>query len=239
MKDWSAIWTFISTILALAVGWGFTQASAWLTNRQADQRVRKEVLYFLLELYHQLISLQNLDKAGRIWIDSLLDSFGVQADETNENEREQLAGLYRPILRSGATPLLLERMAEIQEGYQACLLKLATVDPLNASLLRGQAGVLSRIDRIITQMQTPGHSFHLTEASPHQLTKLRQFLEDKLLAKTVPLLVGVIKELATAVGGSTNKKLIRTLDRRTKFDAETEKIYREMFTELPAILKAR
>jgi hypothetical protein len=236
MKDSSAIWTFISTIIALAVAWAFTQATAWLTSRQADQRVRKEVLYFLLELYYQLIALQNLDKAGRIWVDTLFSNFGEEADEQT---RDQLAGLYRPMLRARATPMLLERLAELQEGYQACLLKLATVDPLNASLLRGQASVLSRVDRLISQMQSPEQEFHLAEATPHQIAKLRQYFEDKLLAKTVPLLTDVIKELARTVGGSTNRKLVRTLSRRTTFDAETEKSYREMLTELPAILAER
>lgn len=236
MKDWYAIWTFVSTILALAVGWGFTQASAWLTLKEADRRVRRETLYFLLELYHQFIGLKNFDKASRLYTDPLLAHFGAGGDEAI---RAELSGMNKLILRTAANPILLEKAAALKTGYHASLLKLAAVDPLNASLLRGLEGIIDSIDRTVRLMQNPQaeHGLAFTALDIYQSAKVRQYLEDKLLPNATELLASIIRDLAKETGDVTSQQINQVLAKRVKTDAQIEETVREMMNDLPAIIR--
>jgi hypothetical protein len=188
----------------------------------------------LLELHHQLGSIQQLDKASRIYIDALLGHF---AAESSDQERAELAKIYKPVMRMTMNPLVVERLANIKEGYQACLLKLAAVDPLNAYLLRGQQEILSSIDRVLETFQNPeAHGINFEAASPGQLMRLRPYFEEKLLPKATTILSSIIRELASTVGGATSQKLEQVLASRSKNEEELDKIMKELMEGLPAII---
>jgi hypothetical protein len=229
MKDWAPIWAFISTLLALAVGWGLTQATSWLSLRQADKRMRSEVLYFLLELHHQLTGLQRIGQAGYAIVASIGQAVG---QEMPLDFADQFAELYAPIARKMVGPLFTDRLTDLRQGYQVCLLKLAAVDPLNASLLRGQDEVVSYLDRILVAMENPeAQGLTMEAATPEQLAKFRHHFEKKLLDHTIKLLLQVMQELAKDIGGKTQKGLAATLAKRAKSDADVRQEMTDLIQE--------
>lgn len=212
MKDWSVV----GPLLGLLIGWGFNQATAWLATQQADKRVLKETLYYLLELHHQLSGVTRVEKS--------IEAFATcvqKRDPENyasEEARAKLMEQLRPPLRSMLAPMIGERLSNLKDGYSASLLKLASVDPVNAYRLRGSEEALKTVDAIMTALSREVESqLQVTLTTPivqKQLVYLRKQLEDKSLVDTGEKVLTVLLEIAEKIGGSTHKQLKAELARQ-------------------------
>lgn len=139
MKDWTAI----LPLLGVAVGWLLNQATAWRTERQADQRVIREALYSLLELHGLLAGVVR----AHAYLPTAAAAMRQLAPTAPLPEYEQaidelLTKMLREVMSKTITPLISQRLADLKADYAAALLKLATVDPVSAYRLRGQQNVL-------------------------------------------------------------------------------------------------
>lgn len=206
MKDWTAI----LPLVGVAVGWLLNQATARRTERLADQRVIKEVLYFLLELHHQLAIPIAIEAHLPAVVALLRKKAPTKPPVEYENAIDEVLA---DILRDTFLPIVSQQLANLKESYITSLLKLSAVDPLNAYRLRGLEEILQLAPQMTDAMQTAGTA-HLGEVTtpPTELLKfVRQQLEPAGIANSQEIVEEVMQQLASQLNRRTQRGLAEEL----------------------------
>ena len=201
MKDWTAI----LPLLGVAVGWLLNQATARRTERLADQRVIKEMLYSLLDLHRLLTAL--------VWtsaqMPAVVTRFRQLLPEAPPPEYEAaLDELLTRMVREVLAAFFGQQFADLKDGYGAGVAKLAAVDPVSAYRLRGQESTWQQLQEIASAMQQATIT-HL-EAPPQTVSSLqahfREQYESEGMATARDLVQDVMHELIAQLDRRTRRK---------------------------------
>jgi hypothetical protein len=225
MKESVNYWLATIPLSVAALAWALNQFSAVLTSWLADRRILKETLYFLLELRHSfkvVLALRDPAKYTQMYADALQRRLpGIVLDSTDQ---AQLTDAIGQVLRGIEVRMIAE--SGLQEGYAAALLKLSSVDPINAYRLRGKDSLLSFVGELNEHTQEViGQQAHL-RANPErqqrmlQTAKLVQPHTDTLLIKAgLEEIEQVLIEIAQKIGWRIRRELRELL---TEADPSTE-----------------
>jgi hypothetical protein len=218
MNDWSAV----LSLVGVAFGWGLTQASTLLATRQADKKVLKEVLYFLLELHRLLSALERMNTQ----LPSMLATLKRYASTPPPELQSDLDALIERFLRAGIAPIIGEQLAGLKDGYNASLLKLATVDPVNAYRLRGQDAIIQKVPQVLAALQTAAatHLDATTPLPPEVQAFFHQHLEARDIRETTALVREIAEQHAQQLGRRTKKQVdaVFAKHRQKELDLQTE-----------------
>ena len=222
-------------LIGVGLGWALTQASTWWTAQQADQRVVKEALYVLLELHSLLTGLLRINELAPEAAITLRKQFPkVPPPEYEAALDEMLAGL----MREAALPLVGQQLADLKTEYAAALLKLATVDPVNAFRLRGRQDILTLVPQLANSWrQALTDSFG--EAPPAlpagTLAQMRKQLEPQQVADTQEVVREVVLQLAARLDKYTRQQVQQLLNQPEPDKAETLADLKELAQQAMAV----
>lgn len=206
MKEWTAI----LPLVGVGIGWLLNQATARRTERLADQRVIKEVLYFLLELRHQLAIPIAVEAHLPAVVALLRKTAPVKPPVEYEDAIDEMLS---NLLRDTFLPIVSQQLASLKESYTTSLLKLSAVDPLNAYRLRGLEEILQLAPQMTDAMQA-AETAHLGETTtpPSKLLKfVRQQLEPTGIANSQEIVEDVMQQLASQLNRRTQRGLAAEL----------------------------
>lgn len=128
-------WISILPVAGVVLGWCLNQITTAYTSSQADKRVLKESLYYLLELHSQVAVLQRTSVGVGIYLDVL--SKRLPELTTAPELRHEVEKLMKKAVRPFLVTRAAQNLQQMKDGYGAALLKLAAVDPVSAYELKG------------------------------------------------------------------------------------------------------
>ncbi|MGI4735832.1 MAG: hypothetical protein ACRYG7_11715 [Janthinobacterium lividum] len=97
------------------------------------------------------------------------------------------------------------QLVALKAGYEAGLLKLATLDPVNAYRLRGIDELLQQLPQVVGAVDTASSAqLNMKLPMPPEMTDfIRQYLEPERIQQALELVHSVIEELALQLDRST------------------------------------
>lgn len=198
MEGWSA---FLFTLGGLCMGWALTQATEWLRRKDEYRRTYKEVLSYLLDLYHLLQVLRSDVKPA---LGKMASAMAAKRGEQLPNDEVEARASDYPFeqLQQRMESLIGPRLIELKSGYGATVQKLASIDPVLAYSLRNQDDFLSILDQIRDMVLPIGTD------RPEQTAMAKRMFDT--MAKP---------QLFTATSGKVRKMIVavsKKLDRRTR-----------------------
>jgi hypothetical protein len=201
MEGWSA---FLFTLGGLCMGWALTQATEWLRRKDEYQRTYKEVLSYLLDMYHLLQVLRvDVKPALRQIVSKMAAQRG---EKLTGDEIEARATDYSfEQLQQRMESLIGPRLMELKAGYGATVQKLASIDPVLAYSLRNQDDFLSILDQV-RDMVVP-----LGMDRPEQLAMAKRMFDTMAKPQVFTATSDKVRKMIVAV----SKKLDRPTKRNT------------------------
>lgn len=200
----------LGVILGIVVGWLLNQLSQWYKVEKEDNRIRKEVLFYLLEFRHLLSQLN---------ITEVLNA--VYSKLENKIPKELQSNEYKTLMNNTIKPLMLtlikkqinDQLSEIKSEFRKAVSKLATVDPMQAYRLSNQDQVFQH-GNIITEM------FEKTTTENNDYAKkIIEYINTGVFIQSEEVLDELIENLAKSINRDTWAKAKLSLDRiRNKID---------------------
>jgi hypothetical protein len=215
--------TLNSTIFALAgilFGWALNQFGHWYKVKKEDARVRKQVLFSLMEIYHAL-------ESSRVDFPSLLEFLmqeikrQLPATANIDGQAGQFKKVFRPILRQLVRQRFGQEFPKIDEDYASAIKLLAPVDPLIAFELAGKTNNVKHIsDWVASVLSGIGPN----PTPPADLEQAQEIIQDAMestvFAETMKDVKTLILELSGQINYQTKRRVARMLsaDNAKKID---------------------
>lgn len=198
-------------IIGVVTVWILAQFSAWYKGKKEDNRIRKQVLFNLLEIDNLLdkMTVLSVPQLG-VFADKLIQMIPeIENTAANKAEIQQMmTAVYTPYFKA----IFTEQLKEIDITYKASVLALAPVDPLIAYQLNGRTASLEKVGRLIEHLtaQIPGSAE--TDLSFKQIEKiLSGILEQKVYTDTIKEIKQLTIQLSSKIGRHTKKKVEKIL----------------------------
>lgn len=136
----------IIPVLSVGLGWLLNEISHWLTSRKGDSKIKKQVLFNLLELRFQLNKL-NYEK----YIDTLTDIAveRIPIGERPQNFKDTLKEVYMNSLKQVIEENVNSSISSIEVQYDKAVNELSSVDPIGAFRLFGKNKMTSQRDNAL------------------------------------------------------------------------------------------
>jgi len=225
--------TPIFTIIGIVIGWILTQFAQWYKGRKEDNRIRKEVLYYLLEIRYTIprLNIMNL-------VDSLVDRIINQLPE-----QYRLPETRNEILKDlPATPIVALLKSQVQEpfieaekNYKLAVQKLSSVNPILAYKLSGKTTLLNYANYIIDHINT----LPVDGTEPFNADAFKKFLtstvNNRIIDESINDFNYFIKNLAWKINPFliiSIRKILKQVDPGTTFDEEDNKLFDNIFSHL-------
>src|SRR6476661_2405384 len=129
------IWAYISAVISIGFGWLLNEISQYIRGRKEDKKIKKKVLFYLLELY---FTLNQLDIKPFIDVVSKKILERLPKEEQDENLKNSIAILYQQLLGNLREKETAERLIELESNYRKSLEDLSLVDPIATYKLFGE-----------------------------------------------------------------------------------------------------
>jgi len=202
----------IYTIIGIFLGWLLTQIGQWYKGRKEDNRIRGQVLYNLLEIYHLLKS--NTDKIENN-IEIIIQKLSTLIPEIGSNKvlQKQFESFLSPMISKFLREKFEAEFSEIEKSYKVSIGLLAPIDPIISYYLSGQTSGISYandwINRVIAEI-----GVHITDKA--QLAKgkdeVTNIIEQKIFTNSLNEIKSLILELALKIGPATRWRVGRILN---------------------------
>ncbi|MGQ8338631.1 hypothetical protein ACUNWD_18890 [Sunxiuqinia sp. A32] len=206
------IWTYITAILSIGFGWLLNEISQLLRGRKEDKKIKKKVLFYLLELY---FTLKQLDIKPFIDIVTGKISERLPKDEQDENSKRYLAALYQHLIGNLREKETAERIIELDANYKKSLEDLSSVDPIAAYKLFGENEFFKIIDMLSNYSNSLKNEFpHDTEDINKQTQSIIEFIKPEFLSKTLESLEDKIRKISSSVGVYTRYRAVKAINKQ-------------------------
>lgn len=209
------------TLTGVVLGALLTQVSNWLGIRQADQRTKREAVYFLLELRRLLSVLARWDRL----IPQFLSRVRELMPELTSDLDAALTNQLEDWLRAMPAPIIGPQLVALKVGYEAGLLKLAGIDPVGAYRLRGMDELLERLPQMLETVHTTSATqLGITPPGQAEMTEMtnffRQHLEVDSITEALLLVNSVVEELVGQLDRRTKQKWKDELSRESRQETQ-------------------
>lgn len=207
---------YITPIFALSgifLGWFLNQFGNWHKSRKEDNVVRKQTVFYLLEVVHQFRRINALAGGGMVRILTELDRAFPQLNlkQISENEFEEAMNQWlKPILMAQIT----ERLKLVAIEYEQTLQTLSGVDPVIAFYLKGRADLFEQLKQFMETFDSEVLQKQLNGAGLEHAQKVMGKLSDNsLFADGLKVIEDQTLEIAAKIGRRTKaevRQIIRT-----------------------------
>lgn len=205
--------TAIIAVSSVFLGWALNELTRFLNNRKENRNLKRQVLFNLLEINHQLIRLDPKDIINVVV--RVLKKHNLVEDDSIGEILHQLMG---NVFKKDA----ISEIENLEDEYEAAVSKLALTNPILAFRLKGRTKI-SQIDNIFNQYYK-----NCIEMFPNDLDEVKQVEEvsDKMvipdtIKDSIKNLKNDILKLALKINIRTWVR-VRKLLRNSKKKALTE-----------------
>jgi hypothetical protein len=136
-------WTYISALISIAFGWLLNELGQWFRTRQDDKKVKRKILYNLLEtnfIFHQL----DTSNIYQLLTERIL--LRVPKHEQTDELKQQLNKVYLGLIDGLIKDNVADNLENIEEKYTSAVDSLAAIDPVTAYRLNGKTKILETFD---------------------------------------------------------------------------------------------
>ena len=224
----------ILPLIGVLLGWGLTQLTNYFNIYLSDKRTLRETLYFLLELKYQISTIKSIEDGVDSYFKIVISKF--PNDNINNEEKEQAHSFIKKMMTDFYNPRIEAELLELNENYDKCLLKLATVDPISAYKLKGKHKIIANLN----QWNNYASESIAAEPTVSSDPKAIQFSSDLLreielgvINDTIEDLKEIIQIVVDRIGGKTKKDFKKgiTLD-QSKTQIEVDERIKKYFEEV-------
>lgn len=208
------IWTYVSAILSIGFGWLLNEVSQLLRGRKEDKKIRKKVLFYLLELY---FTLKQLDTKPFIEIVFRKISERFPKEEQDENFKNSLEAIYQQLIGNLREKETAERLNELENNYKKSLEDLSSVDPIASYKLFGETGFFKLINILSNYSSSLATEFPKnTENIDIQAKSIKEFIKPEALLKTLERLENKIKQISGSIGILTRYRAMKIVNKQNE-----------------------
>lgn len=212
MKE--SIWPYISAILSIGFGWLLNEISQLFRVRKEDKKIKKKVLFYLLELN---FTLKQLDTKPFIDIVSLKISERLPKEEQDENFKKSLTILYEQLIGNLREKETAERLIGLEKNYKKSVIELSSVDPITSYQLFGETEFFKIINILSNYSNSLKNEFpNDTKNIDIQTKSIIEFIKPEFLSKTLEKIEDKIKQISGGIGILTRYKAVKMINRQKK-----------------------
>ena len=200
--------TILGPLLGVYIGWGLTTHSQRKKDLREDNRIRKEVIFYLLELRHLMLGL-DMAPLKRLYQQVI---------------KERIPGEYSPEMLESITDAFLPKMAAqliqpifqskypgIKTNFPIVVTKLSAVNPMLAFELSGREDMITHLDHFKNYLN---ECFKESESTP-ELVTFKKMLENGLDTEAITqtrdnideLIFKLCEETGSSIGKNVREKL--------------------------------
>jgi hypothetical protein len=140
-------WTFIITILSVSLGWILNELSQWFRIRQSDKKIKKQILFNLLET-NNIFRKLDTKEFEKIYTERVL--IRIPENEHTEELKSVFEYIFSQLINGLFQGNVAESLKEIETKYSIAVENLASIDPITAYHLSGKTKILDSFNLIQT-----------------------------------------------------------------------------------------
>jgi len=220
------MWTYISALGSVGFGWLLNELSQIIRTRQSDKRIKKKVLFYLLETLHTFKKLDINDDIEAI-SEALLKKLPKEVQ--NEEGKKFLQKFYRELISNLIEKEVANNMSELEESYKLAIEDLSLVDPLSAYILKGKNKILDTFDQLAIIFNQAENEFpEEGEEIKLQGSNVMEILKPELLTESIKDLEEEVRNISWSIGIWTWHKCRRAINKPHKIDNEKKRKIEEL-----------
>jgi len=200
MLGFNAYLSVLGNITCLLLGALIAQIARQKNNKKDDDKIRKEILFYLMELRFFISSI-DANRYAKILRILLLQRFPVLSNADNA----EIERLIAPKLSEVIEPIMGKKYPDIAMGYKSSILKLSSVDPLFAHQLSGREKVIEMMGELRNIM--------LREADTNESILIVEKLSSELRQKIFIDFPILLEELMIDISRSISRKYLRLVQK--------------------------
>ncbi|TLY45037.1 MAG: hypothetical protein E6K54_08980 [Gammaproteobacteria bacterium] len=221
--------TFLTTVIGIGFGWILNEFGQWFRTRREDRKVKKKMLYLLLETYY---TFNKLDTAPIINEISKIITEKLPPEIQTEELQLEINKIYHNVIDQTMEDNVSDEILDLEESYKKGIEDLAFVDPITAYRLKGKNDILETFDQMAEAIESIKKQ--LSEEEKERIPdSIFNMIKPELLKTTFMDLEEEIKKISRNIGPLTHyrsKKVIRDL--KSSVDENRRKEMQRFFDKI-------
>lgn len=201
--------TSITAILSVIVGWSLNEVGQWIKSRQEDIKIKKKILYNLLETN---FILNQLDTSNISQILSERLILRIPPEEQTEQLKNEIKQLHSTLINDIIKDMVSQNLKSIETKYENAIENLATIDPMTAYRLNGKTKIMDVFDSVQLYYHQAQEQYPFEVEQMDGAIKLTTtFIDNNIIKEAQHGLEAEIKQIAFSISIRTWIKAKRTL----------------------------
>lgn len=226
-------WTYIGALFSVAFGWFLNELGQWFRTRKEDKKIKKQVLYNLLEVYYTFSRLDTSDITKNI-TNAVLSR--IPQEEQTDELKQQMNLLYSTIANNIIKEEIASKFDSIEKKYTEAIDHLAAIDPITAYRLNGRAKIMQGFEMMHSSMEEVQEHFPEgnNEEMQTQITSVINILKPDIIKEGIQDLEEEITNISLGINPLLyyrTKKTIQVIKDRMKDNFKEE--IEELINKLP------
>lgn len=221
-------WTYITALFSIAFGWFLNELGQWIRTRQGDKKIKKRILYNLLEtnfIFNQL----NTTELVNLFSERVL--LRIPKQEQTDATKLYLNELYPRLIKNFVQENVAKNLKDIEEKYCSAVEDLATIDPIIAYKLNGKTKIIETFSLLQDYYEGVKKQFpNDTEEIQSAIDLATETIESEITNDAIKDLEIEIKDIAFSIDIKTWFKVRKTLK------SSKERIRKEGVTKIDDLL---
>lgn len=223
-------WTYLAAFFSIAFGWFLNELSQWFRIRKEDRKIKKQVLFYLLETH---FTFNKLDTShfSKLISQKVLEH--VPQSEYTDELKLYMNQLIKEIINDLVEDNVAKSLEETEEHYTKSINELSKLDPITAYRLKGKNKIFQVFELL--------HNYYndVIETLPNEPGLNKQFeftieiVRPEIIKDAICDLEVEISDIALSINLSTwyrAKNVIKNT--KTKIRKEDEKKIDKLLNEL-------
>ena len=226
----------IVSLIGVIVGWTLTQLTNFFNVFRNDKRTFKETLYYLLELYFQIVAAKNIEFVSETYMDAIKDSEEIFL---NKDDEIKLSIALKSLIREFYFPIIEKELFESKDKYDSILNKLSSVSPIMAYRLKGKDKIIKYLNEWNSFTNKTFSEAKSTNIEELKFLNIKPEIESHLLNEAIIEIKELIIETAKKIGRKTLNEVKNTnIFSENKFKIETsERMYNYIKEKIVPLIK--
>lgn len=210
-----------TTLGSVAFGWLLSGTGQWLKGKREDRRIKKIVLYNLLETHHlfkQLDTSKDINQISEIVFEV------IPLEERSEELKIGIARFYKLYLQKMVEEHASEGLSKLEESFTKAIDELSKVDPINAFSLKGKTRIQVVFNLFATYFEQikndfPEDAYQITQVADISINEMRP----NIISDALKDLEEEIKKISISIGLLTRFKVNKIINKRDNPMSEENK----------------